>query len=332
MRKLPRILGLPLAFGLVLALVAPAGAVTPDKLLPASADAVVHADIKGLLDSGVIKKYALDQVKMLLKSNAQANFILGQVNFDPLKDLAAVSVAVTMTKNIQEPEAFVVGRGNFDVEKFHNVLAGVAKTMADKLAVSEYSGVKVYEGKEGRDSFFAAILDKNTVIASNKKDAVHAGIDRSKGKGPAGATKKELAAALDAVDAGQTFYMAVGIGGQLKEMIKMAPGAGAQAAMLDKLQGMSIAATVKDNVVADISVVATDADTAKAIAQIVDQAKLFAGAAIAGNLPPDLAGVVQAIIGGTKVSATGTSVKIKAEVSAEQIEKIVKFAKDQDKP
>jgi hypothetical protein len=67
MRRSSRLLlGAALVVAVVAAKAPNARAAEPDKLLPAEADTVLSVNIKQILDTDLIKKYALEQMKQAL--------------------------------------------------------------------------------------------------------------------------------------------------------------------------------------------------------------------------------------------------------------------------
>src|SRR5262245_10805109 len=85
------------AVGMALML-APAAA-APDKLLPEKSEVVFSINIKGLVDSGLAKKYdASNKIREAIQAQPQAQAILEQLHLDPLKDVHSVTVAMAGIK------------------------------------------------------------------------------------------------------------------------------------------------------------------------------------------------------------------------------------------
>ena len=64
-------------------------AADPDKLLPADAEFVLSVNVKQIVESDIIKKYALAQMKQALQGN-DAQKMLKELGLDPLKDIDRV--------------------------------------------------------------------------------------------------------------------------------------------------------------------------------------------------------------------------------------------------
>ena len=73
----------------------PSRAAEPDKLLPADADTVVCVNIKQILDTDIIKKYSLEQLKQALDGQ-DAKKLLTELGLDPLKDIDRIVVGANI--------------------------------------------------------------------------------------------------------------------------------------------------------------------------------------------------------------------------------------------
>jgi len=85
-----------LALVLVLALVAPGlgRAADIDPLLPADTQSYLSINVKAILDAPLFKSQLLGPLKDLLGDTPEAKDILGDLGFDPLKDLDRVLFAM----------------------------------------------------------------------------------------------------------------------------------------------------------------------------------------------------------------------------------------------
>ncbi len=322
---------LALLTGVCLAVAAvPAPAAQPDKLLPDDTFMVLNIDVRQLISSDVVKKHALEDFRAALKKNAQASEILSVLNFDPEKDLHSITLAVgggvPLGPGGPMPDALGVIRGKFDLERVHGVLAELVKNKADKVSVSEYGKFKVYEAREGPTPTYVAFADGQTIIVSPKKSLVTDALDRSQGKST-GKLKSAMASALEKADAKQTVWVALNFPTEIKDLIKAQPQA---APIAEKLDSLTAGITVRDNIAAQIGIHLSDAAMAKQLAAGVDQAKQFLGLAAFQN--KELGPLVVDIIPTIKATTQDSSVVITAELSPAIIDKLVKAAKEQNKP
>jgi len=181
----------PLLLGLLTVSTAgPLSAAEPDKLLPAEADAVLTVNVKALLNSSLVKKQALPTLRKAIEQNSQLMLLLKLLNFDPLKDLQSVTVAVA---DPREPAVLVIVRGRFSREQMQAVLDQVARNEPGKLAVTEHAGVRIYQGKGAELPGYAALLDLRTVVLSQNEGLVKKAIEQNRSR-QAARPKKELRA------------------------------------------------------------------------------------------------------------------------------------------
>src|SRR5687767_10960309 len=87
-------LGLGAALAVVLAASPTTRAAEPDKLLPADADTVMVVNVKQIIGSEIIKKYALEQMKQALQGGEAQKFF-GELGLDPLKDVDKIVVGAS---------------------------------------------------------------------------------------------------------------------------------------------------------------------------------------------------------------------------------------------
>src|SRR5262245_59280141 len=174
--------------GLALALVAPIRAAEFDQFLPNDTALVVSINVEQLLNSPLGKKYARAAIEQGLKDNAQAQEILKALNFDPLKDLARLTVA---SSDAEKDNALAILNGKFDREKVDSVLAKVAADQPDKVKIHKAGSVTVYEMiNDEKKPSFAGFADSNTILAGPKLDAVKSAL----GGTGVGKPKQELTA------------------------------------------------------------------------------------------------------------------------------------------
>src|SRR5437588_8389064 len=93
----------------------PAQAADVNKYLPNDADFVLVLNVKQLLDSPLVQKHALADLKTMLKGNSEATKHFDAVGFDPFKDLNTVTLGVALAK---EPKGLLIAQGTFDIAKF----------------------------------------------------------------------------------------------------------------------------------------------------------------------------------------------------------------------
>jgi len=315
-----------LALGLVLLQLSQVEAATPSKYLPDNSEAVLRIKVKELLETEIVKKNALEQIKTALRENIQLGLVFDTLGFDPLKDIDSITIAVHDFKFSPPmaggtPESpfggfFALVQGNFDLDKFHSTLAEAAKQMPNELSVSEHGGFKVYEAKQAGQPTYVAFLDKQTAVAGNKKDLVANAIDVHLGKRKP-APNRTIVNMLAKVSESQPVIIALPLPSAAKEAMRNNPQL---AVLADNLEGFTASATVGKDATADIFVHTNDAQVAQQLRGQLEGLKLFAAAAIQGqNLPGGelLAELVQ----GLKTNADGKTVTLKLELTQAMIDR-----------
>src|SRR5437660_964590 len=82
---------------------APARAAEVEKYLPNDPIFVVSMNVQQMLESSLMKKYALDQIKAAVKQNADVEKLLKSVGLDPLKDFSRVTIAAGNAEGAEKP-------------------------------------------------------------------------------------------------------------------------------------------------------------------------------------------------------------------------------------
>jgi hypothetical protein len=213
MMRLTR-LGLAAAFAI--ALVAPtARAAEPDKLLPADADTVAYVNVKQLLGSEVIKKYALEQIKQVL-AGQEARKLLEEIGVDPLKDVDAVWVG-SSGKTQDDTKALIVVHGKFDPEKLYKAAEAATKKDGDKFSMIKDGNTTMFKYQPDNDKanpVYGTVVDETTVVAGTDKKIIVAALKQAeeKKKSP---IKAELADLVKKMDEKSSMYAVSIVKGKL---------------------------------------------------------------------------------------------------------------------
>src|SRR5262245_27005055 len=133
MTKLSRLI---MGAAMVVGLANTARAADPDKLLPADTDTIAMVNLRQIIDSDIIKKYALEQIKQFLDGQ-DAKQLLGDLGLDPLKDVERIVVGSVETqyKKDAQPKFLIIVHGKFDPQKLFKTAEGLAKTKGDQFAM-----------------------------------------------------------------------------------------------------------------------------------------------------------------------------------------------------
>src|SRR5262245_16856658 len=110
-----------------------------DKLLPNDTEMVFTVKVKAILESPLVKNAGLTaQVKDLLGSVEEVDSVLKELNFDPLKDIEQVTVAICSGSDTDK--GLVIVRGKFDVEKMRARAEQAAKENKEILTIHKAPG------------------------------------------------------------------------------------------------------------------------------------------------------------------------------------------------
>lgn len=196
---MPRLFRFGLAALFAVTLAAPvARAAEPDKLLPADSDTVAYFNVKQLVGSEVIKKYALEQIKQAL-AGQEAKQLLEDMGLDPLKDIEKVWVG-TAGSGKDDTKALVIIHGGFDPDKLFKAAEGASKKDGDKFSMIKDGNTTMFKYQPDQGNpMYATVVDKNTVVAATDKKLVAEALKAADGNKKA-PIKKELTELLKTMD------------------------------------------------------------------------------------------------------------------------------------
>jgi hypothetical protein len=162
-------LGLAAVFALVAASGASvARAAEPDKLLPAGAEYVVYGNVKQFVESDIVKKYALEQIKQMLAGQDNEK-LLKEMGLDPLTDIETVWAGLSGTQ--ADLQYLVIVHGKFDKEKLDRAALAATKRDGDKFSLVKDGANTLfkYQPENGNPSYGVVVDDKTVIAASDKK-------------------------------------------------------------------------------------------------------------------------------------------------------------------
>jgi len=182
MMRLSR-LGLAAAFAVALAAFTPAGAraAEPDKLLPADADTVYYVNVKQLVESDVVKKYALEQIKQAL-AGQDAKKLLEELGLDPLKDIDKVW-AGSSGKDQSDMKGLVIVHGKFDPDKLFKAAEAATKKDGDKFSMIKDGATTMFKYQPDQGNpVYGTVVDDTTVVAGTDKKIVATALKQAEDK------------------------------------------------------------------------------------------------------------------------------------------------------
>jgi hypothetical protein len=321
-------MGAALVFGLATT----TRAAEPDKLLPADTDTVAMVNLKQIIDSDLVKKYALGQIKQALDGQ-DVKQLLTDLGLDPLKDVEKIVVGSVETqfKKGAEPKFLIVVYGKFDAEKIYKTAEAEAKKDAEKFAMIKDGDVVMFKFQppgEGQPAVYATVVNDKTVVAASDKKLVTAALKAADASKPA-PIKKELAALIAKLDDKASVNIASLLKGKLDE-IKLPAGGGVPIELgglekaIPKIETAAVSIKIGTDVVVDVTIGMKDEDAAgdmrNALDDVVRDLKKLAEQF--GDLSPQIKplGDVLATI---KVTSKNKDVTVTGKVTSDNIGRMV---------
>jgi len=317
--------------GLVLAaacLAGPAQAGEVDRYLPDDTEVVVTLNVRQVLDSNLVKKFGLDQLREAIKANDEVNAVLKDLGFDPLKDVERVIVA--SPGGTDQDKGLVIVHGKYDLAKF--------KAKGEESAKDYGDIVKIHKVKSGRDEFiiyevilpdqgqslFVALPTDSTLLLSGGKDYVVDALKKTGRKGKPTLKNKDFQAVLERLNAKQSLSL-VALGSALRKGgLAETPAKD----VLERIDALGGGITISDDVKMEVVIGAKNADDAKLIhRKLTDGINQAVGVlALLAGAQPELTPVVEVLKTLTTTTKDKT-ITIKGQISADVIQK----ALDKDK-
>lgn len=301
---------------------APARAAEVSPYLPNDSQIVWKLNVQQVLDSELVKKYALEHIKKALKENSEAATILQQLGFNPLQDVTSVTGAAASIDDAKDKSVVVI-QGKFDVAKFESLAAAKAQETKDHLKVHTVGTYKVYEvisKEKDKDTFFVGLIDANNMVAAPSKELVVDAFDKKANKKKA-AVNKELVDLLSQTESRRSLSL-VALGASLTKAAANNP---TTKVFADKLKSVTGGITVGDDVKIEFVFHAKDAEGAKLMTKSLNdgvaQAKGLVGLFAAQE--PKIAPLID-ILNTLKVTPKENDVTLSGEISKDLIEKAAK--------
>ncbi len=299
-----------------------------DTLLPSETESVVFINVKQILASDIVKKYALGQLKQMIESNEDAQRMMKDLGIDPMKDIDRVT-AGTWGKDKDDAKVVAIVRGKFDPTKLMAAAEKEAKTNGDKVAVvaeGKYKLIK-FTNEKSPKPFYASAADETTLVASSDKKLLVAVLDAAADKAKP-AVKKELAQLLLKMDEKASMYVCgvVAEGTKVEVPANMnVPGVdGAKLAkQLEKLSNLSFTVRITDEVTVDGNAGMKDTDAADdfgdTLNQLIGTVKGFLP--LVTNQQPKLKALADEVSKTLKSKVKDKDVTLGLKISADSIDK-----------
>ena len=260
--------GLGAALAVAFAFTPVARAADPDKLLPEDSEFVVSVNMKQVVDSDIIKKYALEQLKQAMQG-ADAKKFLTDLGLDPLKDIDRLVMGGS-GKDQNDMSGLMIIHGKFDAEKLFKAAEAQTKKDPDHFTlVKDGKDVMFKYQPDNGNPAYATVVDDTTVIVGSEKKVITTAL-------AVGSKKPNLSKDLTALIAKQDDKASLWMVGVTKDKlnnVKLPKGGGAPANLQDNLQKMETVALVvrvTEDISLDVTIGMANADAADEMGKIID--------------------------------------------------------------
>lgn len=235
---------------LAAALAPSARAADVDKLIPADAEYVIHFNLKQILDSEIIKKYALDQIKQALQGN-DAQQMLRELGLDPLKDIEKITIGASGTDQ-NDAKGLILIRGSFDPDKLFKAAAAQAQKDGEKFTMVKDGKDTMFKFQpDNGNPMYATVLDKKTIALGTDKKLITTASAAAAAEKPA-AVSKDLSALIARMDDKASMWMCAITKDKLNN-VKLPPGGGANIqGQLGKMDSVTVTLRVTGDISLDV--------------------------------------------------------------------------------
>ncbi|MCS7046970.1 MAG: hypothetical protein NZO58_11485 [Gemmataceae bacterium] len=307
-------------------LAASARAVDP-KYLPGDTEIIISINFKQMRESEIAKQYKeiLEQARGALEGQLQtipAAKYLEKAGFDPINDVHAITVASNGSKEVEN--GFLVIEGKFNLEKINAALQELERESGDVLKISKIGATKVYEltPPQGNLKIYAAFVNNSTLVVCPTEAGLKGALSGNNNRG----MKETIKALLKTTSSKQSISF-LATGNALSKLTENAPIPNGEvvAGALQNLDGISIAITLAKDIQFQLGINAKDEETAKDLAQKANVALLFVKtlATQKAKENEELQPLVE-ITKTLRVSNDGANMVLRADVSVENLEKLIK--------
>lgn len=248
-----------------------ARAADPDKLIPDDAEGVVSVNVRQLLESDIIKKYALEQMKQAMQGR-DAEKVLRDLGLDPFKDIERLVIAGS-GKDQTDLKVLGIVRGKFDPDKIYKAAEAQTRKDPDKFSIVREGDDKMFKFQPDKGNpMYGTVVDETAVVFGSDKKVVGTALTASKmNKKPT--VSKDLAALIGKMDDKSTVWIAAVVKDKLNK-VKL-PGAGGPGqnlqAQLPNLDSVTLIVKVTGDINLELGLGMKDKTSADEMGKTVDE-------------------------------------------------------------
>jgi hypothetical protein len=288
------------------------------KWLIPDAEMVAAFNVRAMLDSALVKKGGLSEIKDLIKKHEQVANLLKAANVDPLKDIDTILASSTFS-SAKDVKMLIVVRGTYNVDKAIAAAQAYSKKKPDDVKVTKEGTTQVIQFKAGKSPMFAAFADRSTILITPTKAATVAAV-KTAGK-KAVNVHKDIITALKKLTGKESMAMAMTVNDELKKALGKAPQAAEVASKIDSLYGTLV---LSDAATLAFVIGTSEAKAATKLEGLLEQGQQILGFAVLNS--EELAPFGD-ILSAIKIKADKSNVKVDLKITKAMIAK----AKGKDK-
>lgn len=266
---LPTRFGLGAALVVLLAANPTLRAAEPDKLLPADTEFVFSANLKQIVESDIIKKYALEQLKQALQG-ADAKKFLTDLGLDPLKDVERVIIGAS-GKDQTDTKALLVIHGKFDPDKLFKAAEAQTKKDPDHFSLVKDGKDMMFKYQpDNGNPVYGTVVDETTLVAGTDKKLITTALGVGSKKA---AVSKDLTALISKMDDKASLWGVAVVKDKLNN-IPIPKGGGAPANLkgnLENMESVALVVRVTQDVSLDVTIGMKDADAADEFGKMAEE-------------------------------------------------------------
>lgn len=316
--------GLAAAFAVAVAFPPVARAAEPDKLLPEDSEFVLSVNLKQIVESEIIKKYALEQLKQALQG-ADARKFLTDLGLDPMKDVERI-VAGGSGKDQTDTKGLMIIHGKFDPDKLYKAAEAQTKKDPDHFTlVKDGKDVMFKYQPDNGNPAYGTVVDETTVIVGSDKKMVTTALAVGSKKPN---LSKDLTALIAKQDDKASLWM-VGITKDKLNNLKLPKGGGAPANLQDqlgKMDSVALAVRVTGDISLDVTLGMANADAAEELGRTIDEGlqQIKGAVPFLAAMNPQMKPLVE-VVNTLKSTVKDKSINLSAKMAGKTIGELLKM-------
>jgi hypothetical protein len=283
-----------------------------EKWILSDAEVVLTVNVKQFFAAEAVKKN-LPALKAAMEKNEELKSVLELTGIDLFKDIHTIIVSGSGT-SAKDARGLLVIRGNFNTDKINDAI----KKKGEGVKSHKEGDHTIYEVPVNEQTAFASLVDRNTFVVTQSKDATVDAIKNGGKKSPK--LSKDMKSALKQFSGKESLAFAMVVSDDLKKMVAMVPQLAASA---NKLQTLTGSVTVSEAVTLNITGNTDDAKAARQLMSVLTILKGTAEVAVQGmeGIPP----VVNDVLDALKIASDKNSVTVDLKLSKEILDKASKL-------